>query len=77
MYMKDRMDIVAPLSGRIIEIMVKTGDKVRKDQVVAVLEAMKMDNELIAETDGTVTAVNVNEGDFISFGTTLIRLEKI
>lgn len=70
------MDIVAPLSGRVIEIMVKTGDRVRKDQVVAVLEAMKMDNELIAEADGVVSSVNVNEGDIIPFGTTLITLEK-
>lgn len=71
------MDIVAPLSGRVIEIMVKTGDRVRKDQVVAVLEAMKMDNELIAETDGVVSSVNVNEGEIIPFGTSLITLEKI
>lgn len=70
------MNIVAPLSGRVIEIMVKTGDRVRKDQVVAVLEAMKMDNELIAEADGVVSSVNVNEGDIIPFGTTLITLEK-
>lgn len=75
--MRDRMDIVAPLSGRVIEIMVKTGDRVRKDQVVAVLEAMKMDNELIAEADGVVSSVNVSEGEFISFGTSLITLEKI
>ena len=75
--MRDRMDIVAPLSGRVIEIMVKTGDRVRKDQVVAVLEAMKMDNELIAETDGVVSSVNVNEGEIIPFGTSLITLEKI
>ncbi len=75
--MRDRMDIVAPLSGRVIEIMVKTGDRVRKDQVVAVLEAMKMDNELIAETDGVVSSVNVSEGELISFGTSLITLEKI
>ena len=75
--MRDRMNIVAPLSGRVIEIMVKTGDRVRKDQVVAVLEAMKMDNELIAEADGVVSSVNVSEGEFISFGTSLITLEKI
>lgn len=71
------MDIVAPLSGRVIEIMVRTGDRVRKDQVVAVLEAMKMDNELIAEADGVVSSINVSEGEFISFGTSLITLEKI
>jgi biotin carboxyl carrier protein len=57
--------------------MVRTGDRVRKDQVVAVLEAMKMDNELIAEVDGVVSSINVSEGEFISFGTSLITLEKI
>ena len=75
--MNEIMDIVAPLSGKIIEIMVKPGDAVRQNEVVVVLEAMKMDNELIAEADSIVTAVNVNEGEFVTFGTSLVTLKKI
>ena len=70
-----RTDIVAPLPGRVIEIRVRPGEFIRSGQTVAVLEAMKMDNELTAEADGIVTAVNVNAGDFVSFGTTLVTLE--
>ena len=75
--MNEIMDIVAPLSGKIIEIMVKPGDAVRQNEVVVVLEAMKMDNELIAEADSIVTAVNVNEGELVTFGTSLVTLKKI
>ena len=75
--MNEIMDIVAPLSGQIIEIMVKPGDAVRQNEVVVVLEAMKMDNELIAEADSIVTAVNVNEGELVTFGTSLVTLKKI
>ena len=75
--MNEIMDIVAPLSGKIIEIMVKPGDAVRQNEVVVVLEAMKMDNELIAEADSIVTSVNVNEGELVTFGTSLVTLKKI
>ena len=73
--MNGKTDVIAPLSGRVIEIRVRTGESIRSGQTVAVLEAMKMDNELTAEADGIVTAINVNEGDFVSFGTSLVTLE--
>ena len=73
--MEDIKNIVAPLSGRIIEINVNVGDTVRKGQIIAVLEAMKMDNELIAEYDGIVTAINVMEGDFVSYDTCIVTIE--
>ena len=73
--MKHIKDIVAPLSGRIVEIKVKVGDKVKAEQTVVILEAMKMDNELIAEYDGTVTSINVKVGDFVSYDTSVISME--
>ena len=52
--------MISPLPGVIIDIRVKVGDKVKTGDVVAVLEAMKMENEIQSEYDGTVTSVNVS-----------------
>lgn len=73
--MKQIKDIIAPLSGRIIEIKAKVGDTVKEGQVVVILEAMKMDNELIAEYDGQVTSINVKEGDFVTYDTSIVSIE--
>ena len=51
----------APLPGIIIGIKVKVGDAVKEGQTVAILEAMKMENEILSEHDGTVTAINVEK----------------
>lgn len=63
--------VVAPMPGTLVSIKVNVGDKVTKDTVVAVLEAMKMENEIFAGVDGTVASVNtqgasVNTGDVIA-----------
>ena len=68
-------NIIAPLPGTIIEILVQPGDKVEAGQAVAVLEAMKMENELQAEYSGTVTAVNVAEGDRVLTGAEIVIIE--
>lgn len=68
-------NIIAPLPGIIVEILVKTGDRVEVGQAVAVLEAMKMENELQAEYSGTVVAVNVAEGDRVLTGAEIITIE--
>ena len=73
--MKQIKDIIAPLSGRIIEIKAKVGDTVKEGQVVIILEAMMMDNELIAEYDGQVTSINVKEGDFVTYDTSIVSIE--
>ena len=64
--------VVAPLPGVIVGIKVSVGDVVRAGQVVAVLEAMKMENDIQAEFDGTVTAVNVVQGDSVLEGAVLV-----
>ena len=54
--------IKAPMPGTILKINVKVGDAVKKGDVVCVLEAMKMENEIFAPADGTVASVNVAQG---------------
>ena len=58
-------DVVSPLPGVVISVDVKVGDAVKRGQKVAVIEAMKMENEILAENDGTVTAVHVSKGDSV------------
>ena len=67
-------NIISPLPGTIIELLVKPGDRVESGQAVAVLEAMKMENEIQAEYSGTVTSVNVSEGDSVMVGTEIISI---
>lgn len=66
--------VKSPLPGVIISVNVNAGDAVKAGQVVAVLEAMKMENEIQAETDGTVTAVNVAKGDSVLEGAAIVTL---
>ena len=66
--------VLAPLPGVIIALKVNVGDVVKAGQVVAVLEAMKMENEIQAEFDGTVTAINVVKGDSVLEGAAIVTL---
>jgi len=66
--------ITSPLPGVIISVNVKEGQTVKKGQKVAVLEAMKMENEIQADCDGTVTAVLVHQGDSVLEGAELLKL---
>ncbi len=67
--------ITAPLPGVVVQIPVKVGDEVKASDTVLVLEAMKMENSIHAGRDGKVAAINVNAGDSVLEGTTLITLE--
>ena len=64
--------MAAPLPGTIMQIFVKQGDAVKKDDKLLMYEAMKMENNLLAETDGTITAINCRQGDNVLQGDTLI-----
>ncbi len=66
--------IKAPLPGTINAINVKVGDKVGIGDVVIVLEAMKMQNNIEAETAGTVTSVLVNQGDTVMEGAVMLTI---
>ena len=71
----DPSKIVAPVSGAVAAVNVKPGDAVKAGNVVAVMEAMKMEMRLTAEADGTVAAVNVEAGGQAPGGFVLIELD--
>lgn len=60
--------IVSPLPGVIIDVCVNVGDTVKRGQKIAVIEAMKMENDILAEADGTVTAIYVKKTDSVLEG---------
>ena len=66
--------VTSPLPGVIIEVSVKEGQAVKAGQKVAVIEAMKMENEIQASADGTVTAVLVNKGDSVLEGAEIVKI---
>lgn len=66
--------VKAPLPGVVTKVLVKEGQAVKKGEVVLVLEAMKMENNITAEADGTVSGICVNAGDSVMEGTTLITI---
>ena len=67
--------IKSPLPGVILQVKVNVGDQVTKGQVLMVLEAMKMENNILSDKDGKVAAINVSKGDSILEGTDLIVIE--
>ncbi len=67
--------IAAPMPGKVLEVRVEVGDAVTAGQVVAVLEAMKMENHLAAAEDGTVAEVRVGTGDQVEKDTLLLVIE--
>jgi len=66
--------LTAPLPGTITNVLVKEGEEVFAGQVVVILEAMKMQNNIEAEQSGTVTAVHVNHGDTVMEGAALLTI---
>jgi 3-methylcrotonyl-CoA carboxylase alpha subunit len=68
--------ILAPMPGRVIAVLVESGQAVTKGQRMLVLEAMKMEQALLAPFDGVVAALKVSEGAQVPEGTMLARIEK-
>ncbi|MXW85279.1 MAG: ATP-grasp domain-containing protein [Boseongicola sp. SB0667_bin_21] len=68
--------VLAPLTGRIVKVVVRPGDEVARDAPLAVLEAMKMDHVLKAPRDGVVSRVCVSEGQQVMQDTALFELEE-
>jgi len=66
--------IAAPMPGSIVEVAVKVGDQVKKGQLLAVLEAMKMENEIVSPVDGKIVSVAVAKGDTVNAGDTLLQI---
>ncbi len=70
-----RRRIPAPMPGRILDVRVTPGTAVSPDSVVVVLEAMKMENDIVAGSAGKVAAVNVQPGDAVNTGDALLEME--
>ncbi len=63
--------VASPMPGTILSVNVQNGAKVQKGDVLLILEAMKMENEIIAPCDGTVSSLNVQKGSAVETGATL------
>ena len=67
--------VAAPMPGNILSVNVAAGDTVKKGQVLMILEAMKMENEIMAPCDGKVTAVAVAKGAAVESGALLCTIQ--
>lgn len=66
--------VSAPMPGTILDIKVSAGQSVKAGDVLCILEAMKMENEIVAPKDATVTAVNTSKGASVNTGDALVSL---
>jgi glutaconyl-CoA/methylmalonyl-CoA decarboxylase subunit gamma len=66
--------VIAPLPGNIMQIFVRTSDVVKKGDKLFLLEAMKMENQILAEKDGQITAIKVQPGDNVLEGDVLMEM---
>ncbi|MCR5517729.1 MAG: biotin/lipoyl-binding protein [Lachnospiraceae bacterium] len=66
--------VTAPMPGKILKVNVANGAAVKKGQAIIVLEAMKMENEIVAPQDGTIASVNVTVGQTVEAGDLLASL---
>lgn len=69
------ISVTAPMPGKVLAVKVNVGDSVQSGAPVLVLEAMKMENDIVAPKDGKVVAINVKVGDSVESGAVLVSLE--
>ena len=67
-------NVTSPMPGTILSVNVAAGDAVKRGQVLMILEAMKMENEIMCPCDGTVTSVSVTKGTAVESGTLLCTI---
>lgn len=66
--------VESPMAGKILAVKANVGQSVKRGEVLLVLEAMKMENEIVAPEDGTVASINVAAGDAVETGQVLATL---
>ena len=67
--------VVSPIQGTVLDIKVKVGDKVKKGQTVCIVEAMKLENEVVSTVDGVVSEVLVSKGASVASKAPLIMVK--
>lgn len=72
---KDSNQVAAPMPGKIMKVLATVGQKVEKDTVLVVMEAMKMEYSLKAPRATVVTEIACSEGDQVQLGQTLVKIE--
>ncbi len=70
-----RVKVTAPMPGKILSIKTSVGTSVKKGDVLMILEAMKMENEIVASEDGTVVSIDISEGASVESGAVLASLD--
>ncbi len=68
--------ITSPLPGKILDVKVAAGDKVKEGDLLLTIEAMKMENEIVATVDGTVTEVAAKPDSIVQIGDSLVSIEE-
>ena len=71
---KPTIDLTMP--GKVVEVKVQAGDRVKKGDCLLVVEAMKMENNILSPQDATIKKIHVKEGENLEVGATLISLDK-
>lgn len=66
--------VEVPMPGTILDIRVQVGQKINKGDVIAILEAMKMENEIVAPVSGQILAVGVAKGDSVNVGNLIVSI---
>jgi biotin carboxyl carrier protein len=69
------MEIKAPMTGKIVSIVVNVGDKVHTDDEVVIMDAMKMEIPIYAPADGTIKKIKIKEGDSVKTDQVLVILD--
>ena len=67
--------VVAPMPGKIVDVKVSVGQTIKEGDLVAILEAMKMENEILSPCDGQVTTIHVTQGTTVESGSLLCVIE--
>jgi biotin carboxyl carrier protein len=70
-----RETVEVPITGKIISVNVKVGDKVKEDDVLCILESMKMENPIVAPVGGTIVEIAVKPGQVVKPGETIAVIE--
>lgn len=71
----DTVKVNAPMPGNVWKILKKPGDKVNKHETILILEVMKMENEIVAPSEGEISAILVSEGEKVNVGQVMVEIQ--